>query len=191
MRTAQIERMTSETKISAWLELDGKGKYTVDTGIGFFDHMLSLFAKHGSFDLQMQCKGDLYVDAHHTIEDAGIVLGQAFNQALSDRSGITRYASKFIPMDEALAFACVDVSGRPYFLLEGCDELSDEMQLYEEFFRAFAMNALITLHIRVHYGKNAHHIIEAVFKAVARVMREAASIDEKADGVPSTKGTLV
>ncbi len=191
MRTAQIERMTSETKVSVGLELDGKGKYTVDTGVGFFDHMLSLFAKHGGFDLQMQCKGDLHVDAHHTIEDAGIVLGQAFNQALGDRSGITRYASKFIPMDEALAFACVDVSGRPYFLLEGCDDLSDEMQLYEEFFRAFAMNALITLHIRVHYGKNAHHIIEAVFKAAARALREAASIDEKADGVPSTKGTLV
>lgn len=191
MRTAQIERMTSETKISVRLDLDGKGKYTVDTGVGFFDHMLSLFAKHGSFDLQMQCKGDLHIDAHHTIEDAGIVLGQAFHQALSDRSCITRYASKFIPMDEALAFACVDVSGRPFFLLEGCDELSDEMQLYEEFFRAFAMNALITLHIRVHYGKNAHHIIEAVFKAAARAMRAAVSFDEKADGVPSTKGTLV
>jgi imidazoleglycerol-phosphate dehydratase len=119
------------------------------------------------------------------------VLGQAFNEALGDRSGITRYASKFIPMDEALAFVCVDVSGRPYFLLEGCDELSDDMQLYEEFFRAFAMNAMITLHIRVHYGKNAHHIIEAVFKSTARAMREAVSNDEKIQGVPSTKGTLV
>jgi imidazoleglycerol-phosphate dehydratase len=183
--------MTSETKISAELDLDGKGRYAVDTGVGFFDHMLTLFAKHGSFDLNMQCKGDLFIDAHHTIEDAGIVLGQAFNEALGDRSGITRYASKFIPMDEALAFVCVDVSGRPYFLLEGCDELSDDMQLYEEFFRAFAMNAMITLHIRVHYGKNAHHIIEAVFKSTARAMREAVSNDEKIQGVPSTKGTLV
>jgi len=191
MRKAFIERKTNETQITAALTLDGKGEYSINTGIGFFDHMLSLFARHGSFNLDLSCKGDLQVDNHHTVEDVGIVLGQAFRQALSDMRGIARYADKTVPMDEALAFACADISGRPYLVYETGGEMGDEMQLYEEFWRAFAVHAGITLHIKVLYGKNAHHMIEAVFKAAARTMREAVSIDPKVEGIPSTKGTLI
>jgi imidazoleglycerol-phosphate dehydratase len=190
MRKACIERKTSETQIKAALTLDGKGAYAVDTGIGFFDHMLSLFAKHGGFDLDLNCKGDLRVDNHHTVEDVGIVLGQAFRQAMGDMAGITRYADKTIPMDEALAFACVDISGRPFLVYEAGEDIGEDMQLYEEFWRAFAVHAGITLHIRVLYGRNAHHMIEAIFKAAARTMREAVTIDPRVEGIPSTKGTL-
>lgn len=190
MRNAFVERKTAETQVKVALSLDGKGQYSVDTGIGFFDHMLSLFAKHGGFDLELTCKGDLHVDSHHTVEDAGIVLGQAFRQALSDMKGIRRYADKHIPMDEALAFACVDISGRPYLVYEANEGNAEEMQLYEEFWRAFSVHAALTLHIGVRYGKNSHHMVEAVFKAVARALREAVEIDPKEQGVPSTKGTL-
>lgn len=194
MRNASIERNTSETKISLCLELDGDGTYAIDTGIGFFDHMLSLFARHGLFDITLKVKGDLNVDAHHTIEDTGIVLGEAFAQAAGDKKGISRYASQFIPMDETLAFASVDFSGRAYLqygvqcseaLVGGLDA-----QIFEEFFRAFAMGAKITLHTGVLYGTNGHHMIEAVFKACARALRFALESDPRQSGIPSTKGVL-
>ena len=187
-RTAQLKRTTSETDIRITLDVDGRGIGSIDTGIGFLDHMLTLFTKHGCFDLEVSCLGDLEVDTHHTIEDVGIVLGQAFKQAVGDLKGVKRYATKFIPMDEALAAVSVDFSGRPYLVYDAAG--SELTELYEEFFRAFAFQAGITLHIRLLYGKNAHHIVEAIFKATARAVREALEQDERVEGVPSTKGLL-
>lgn len=192
MRTAEQSRETRETQISVRLALDG-GETKIQTGIGFFDHMLQAFATHGGFGLQVQVQGDLFVDGHHTVEDTGIVLGRAFRQALGDRSGIARFGSFYVPMDETLAFAAVDVSGRPFLVFQA--EFPQQVVgaydacLTEEFFRAFAMNAEMTLHTRVEYGKNSHHMIEAMFKAVAHALRLA--VAETTPGqVLSTKGSL-
>lgn len=192
MRTAHITRKTKETDITLTLNLDGSGKAQISTGIGFFDHMLTAFAVHGGFDLEVKADGDLEVDAHHTVEDTGIVLGQAFGQALGDRSGIARYGSFFIPMDETLAFTSLDICGRPYlkFQADFSQEIlgTFETCLMEEFFRAFAMNSGITLHAQVVYGKNDHHKCEALFKSVAHALGEA--VRKTGGGVLSTKGVL-
>ena len=194
MRTAEVTRETGETSVSLKLDIDGTGSRSIGTGIGFFDHMLDLFARHGLFDLSLAVKGDLNVDEHHTIEDTGIALGEAFAVAVGDKAGIRRYATEFLPMDEALAMASVDVSGRS-FLQYGVvcpDETVGGVpsQIFEEFFRAFATSAKITLHISALYGANTHHIIEAVFKAAARALRFALENDPRSPGIPSTKGVL-
>lgn len=192
-RTAQITRKTKETDISAVLDLDGGAKAEIDTGIGFLDHMLTALAVHGGFSLSLKCKGDLYVDGHHTAEDIGIVLGMAFKEALGDKSGIMRYGSAFIPMDESLAFCSLDISARP-FLVFNADFTNERVGefdtcLTEEFMRAFAFNAGITLHLRVEYGSNDHHKIEALFKALAYALKTA--VKKNTDGsVVSTKGVL-
>lgn len=192
MRNAGVERKTKETDIFISLDLDG-GNVSVETGIGFFDHMLTAFAVHGGFGMTVKVSGDLEVDCHHTVEDTGIALGQAFFKALGDKSGIERYGSFYIPMDEALAFAAVDISGRPFLIFDAqfpqAVTGTYDCCMTEEFFRAFAFNAGITLHIKSEYGKNSHHIIEAIFKAVAHSMKTAVkkSGDNK---VLSTKGTL-
>ena len=177
MRTATIKRETKETKIELALTLEGKGIHNIDTGVGFFDHMLTAFALHGGFGLDISCQGDLAVDCHHTIEDIGIVLGKAFEEVLADKRGIRRYGNFTIPMDEALAMCTVDISGRPYLVFHGefgQERLGDmETAMVEEFFRAFAMNAQVTLHINLLYGKNDHHKVEAIFKAFAHAMKEA------------------
>lgn len=188
-----IERKTKETDIKAELSVYGSSKADIDTGIGFFDHMLTALTVHGGFDLNLICKGDLKVDGHHTVEDCGIVLGKALADELKDKSGIVRFGSAFIPMDEALSFCSVDISGRPYlvFNAEFSDDRTGEFDncLTEEFFRAFAFNAGITLHIRNEYGKNDHHKIESIFKAVAYALKQA--VKKNDDGsVVSTKGTL-
>ena len=191
-RTAEIARRTKETDIRIKLNLDGNGLHNIDSGIGFFDHMLTAFCVHGGFDLEISCKGDLYVDGHHTVEDVGICLGKAFCEALGDKSGIMRYGSAFIPMDEALGFCSLDISARPY-LVFNADFSDDRIGEYdtcltEEFMRAFAFNAGITLHIKEEYGKNDHHITEALFKALAHALKQAVSVN---GGVTlSTKGTL-
>lgn len=194
MRNAEIIRETNETSIKLVLNIDGDGTRKIKTGIGFFDHMLDLFSKHGLFDLSLAVNGDLNVDEHHTIEDVGIALGDAFLTAVGDKAGISRYATEYVPMDETLAFASLDFSGRPYLHYDvSCpDQLVGGIssQIFEEFFRAFAMSAKITLHIRVMYGKNTHHMIEGVFKAVGRALRFALEEDPRVDGVPSTKGVL-
>ncbi len=195
MRTAEIKRKTKETDIALTLSLDGSGKAEIDTGIGFLNHMLTLFAAHGLFDLSVRCKGDTEVDDHHSTEDIGIALGQAFAEALGDKKGIRRYADKTIPMDEALILSAVDVSGRGGFYGEiPCPAQkvgTFDTELAEDFWTAFADNAGITLHIRVLAGKNSHHILEGVFKSVSRSLREAVSIDcRNADAIPSTKGSL-
>ena len=192
MRTAEIKRKTKETDIEIFVKLDGDGEVNVNTAIGFFDHMLTAFGVHSGVDLQLNCIGDLNVDAHHTVEDTGIVLGQAFAKALGDKAGIARYGSAFVPMDEALAFCSLDISGRP-FLVFDADFNDDKIGEYdtclsEEFFRAFAFNSGITLHIKKEYGKNDHHVAEAIFKAVAHALKEAMEI--KGDKVLSTKGVL-
>ena len=192
MRTAEIKRKTKETDIEVFVKLDGEGKVSVNTGIGFFDHMLTAFGVHSGIDLQVECDGDLNVDGHHTVEDTGIVLGQAFAKALGDKAGIARYGSAFVPMDEALGFCALDISGRPFlaFNAEFNDDRIGEYDtcLTEEFFRAFAFNSGITLHIRKEYGKNDHHVAEAIFKAVAHALKEAMEI--KGDKILSTKGVL-
>jgi len=194
MRTAAVERQTAETKIAAQLTIDGAGKSDINTGIGFFDHMLILFAKHGFFDLNLTVDGDLYIDGHHTVEDAGIVLGQAFVKALGDKSGIKRYGTAFLPMDEALIMVSLDISGRPFLAFDV--EIPTERigtfdsELTEEFLRAFAVHAGLTLHVKMLAGKNAHHIVEGVFKALARALDEATRKDERIVGVMSTKGML-
>jgi imidazoleglycerol-phosphate dehydratase len=194
-RTAHISRQTRETKIGLRLDLDGRGRARLKTSIGFLDHMLTLLAAHGRFDLEVDAEGDLWVDQHHTVEDIGICLGQAFAEALGTREGITRYGQQTVPMDEALASVAVDLSNRP-FLVFNVPELQRERvgefetELVPEFFRAFAFQAGATLHINVLYGSNSHHIIEAIFKACARAMREACSLEPGADSVPSTKGVL-
>ena len=192
MRTAKLERKTAETEILLSLNLDGVGESRIDSGCGFLNHMLTLFARHGSFDLELSCRGDTDVDYHHTTEDIGIALGQAFAQAVGDKKGIARYGSFYIPMDEALAFCSLDISGRPFLVFDAafpqwrCGEF--DCCLTEEFFRAFAVNAGVTLHIQSVYGKNSHHIIEAIFKAVAHALKAAVKIEY--EGTLSTKGVL-
>ena len=195
MRNAKVERKTAETDIKLSLELDGRGDSRVDTGSGFFDHMLTLFARHGRFDLDVTCKGDVEVDFHHSAEDIGIALGKAFAEALGDKKGIVRYADTTLPMDEALIISAVDVSGRGMLVYElpvNLDKIGNfDTELCEEFFIAFARNAGITLHIRKLSGTNSHHVIEGAFKSVGRSLRRAVSIDpDFADDVPSTKGVL-
>ena len=192
---AGVKRTTGETDISIKIDIDGQGKSDIDTGIGFFDHMLTALSKHSGIDMDISCKGDLQVDAHHSVEDVGIVLGKALNQALGDKIGIRRYGSASIPMDEALGTCSLDISGRA-FLVFDCkfaDEFCGTMdtQLFEEFFRSFAFNAGITLHIACPYGANDHHKAEAMFKALARALREATEADPRFAGqVISTKGAL-
>ncbi|WP_135468508.1 imidazoleglycerol-phosphate dehydratase HisB [Crenalkalicoccus roseus] len=194
-RRAMIARTTAETEIRAELSLDGTGRAEVETGIGFLDHMLTALARHALLDLRLQAKGDLHVDFHHTTEDVGIVLGQAIRQALGEKRGIRRYGHALVPMDEALAEAAVDISGRP-FLAWSVPFARDKVgamdtELFEEFFRAFAYNAGITLHLTLKAGGNAHHVAEACFKALARALRMAVEADPRApDQVPSTKGVL-
>lgn len=194
MRTAKIERKTGETDISVELDLDGEGKYEIDTGIGFFDHMLSLMAKHGLLDLKVKAKGDTYVDSHHTVEDVGIVIGECIKKALLDKASINRYGTAFVPMDEALSQVSMDISGRPFLVFDAeftTDKLGDfDTEMVEEFFRAVAFNSGITLHVRVLYGKNNHHMIEGLFKAFGRALSEAISKNERIKGVMSTKGML-
>ncbi|AUM87684.1 imidazoleglycerol-phosphate dehydratase [Clostridium botulinum] len=191
---AKVYRKTGETEIKSEINLYGEGKYDIKTGIGFFDHMLNLMARHGLIDVKLEAKGDLQVDSHHTVEDVGIVLGESFKKALGDKKGIKRYGTSFVPMDEALASVSIDISGRPYIVCDFnfiVDKLGGmDTELVEEFLRALAFNAGITLHARVLYGKNNHHMIEAVFKALGRALREAVDRDEKINGVMSTKGTL-
>ena len=195
MRTATIERKTKETAICVELNLDGTGKCDITTGVGFFDHMLTQIAVHGLFDLTVQAKGDLEIDAHHTIEDTALVLGAAFKQALGEKRGITRMASAFVPMDEALGQVVIDFSGRPYSVQKV--EWSAPMvaniptSLIEHFFESFAIAAMSNVHVIAHYGRDNHHIAEALFKAFARALAAASSIDpRRADAVPSSKGVL-
>ena len=193
-RTAHITRQTAETAIELALDLDGAGTVQVATGVGFFDHMLAHLGKHGLFDLSVQAKGDLHVDAHHTVEDVGICFGQALAQALGDKAGIRRFGSATLPMDETLVTAAVDLSGRP-FLVWNADIPAETLgtfpsQLAEEFWRAVSSAGLLNLHVVLHHGRNAHHIIEAIFKACARALRQAVEPDPRAKGVPSTKGVL-
>ena len=195
MRIAEIKRETSETEIYVRLNLDGKGVGNIDTACGFLDHMLELFARHGRFDLTVQCHGDIHVDYHHTVEDIGICLGQAFAKALGDKKGIRRYADTCLPMDESLILSAVDISGRGgcYYALEiPTEKVGDyDTELDQEFWIAFAQNAGITLHLRQLAGRNSHHILEGGFKSVARSLRTAVSIDPAcADEIPSTKGML-
>ena len=195
MRTAEIIRKTKETDIALTLCVDGTGNSEIKTGCAFLDHMLTLFARHGKFDLTVKCKGDTEVDFHHTTEDIGICLGQAFKEALGDKKGIVRYGNSILPMDEALVMSALDLSGRAYFVSQmevKSPKVGDfDTELLDEFFQAFASNLGATLHLRQLAGSNAHHILEAAFKSVARSMREAVSIDEKfANDIPSTKGVL-
>ena len=190
MRTAEITRTTKETQISVWLSLDG-GPVEISTGVGFFDHMLNSFAVHGGFGLKVHTEGDLYVDCHHTIEDTGIVIGQALREALGDKGGIRRYGTFFVPMDESLAMASLDVGGRPFLVFDARfpeERIGDyDSCLTVEFFRALAFHAGITLHLKVLYGQNSHHIAEALFKAAAHALKEAVT---PAEGILSTKGAL-
>ena len=195
MRAATIERKTRETEIFVALELDGVGDYDIETGIGFFDHMLEAFAKHAMIDVKIRAEGDLHVDMHHTVEDVGIVLGQAAAKALGDCAGIRRFAHAYIPMDETLSRAAIDISKRPYlvwnvaFPRPKIGEMDTE--LFKEWFHAFAMNGGLCLHVENIYGENSHHIVESCFKATARAFRAAAEIDPRAGGMtPSTKGSL-
>jgi len=194
-RTADISRKTGETDVRLSLSLDGTGEGTRTTGVGFFDHLLDAVAKHGGIDLDVQVQGDLETGPHHTVEDTGIALGQALDQALGDRAGIVRFGQATVPMDEARASAAVDISGRPYLSVE--DELLPHVQiadfdsdLAEEFFRAVANSAKLTLHLQVEAGTNTHHMVEASFKAFARALRAAVAIDPSSPGIPSTKGLL-
>ena len=195
MRKAEIKRKTAETDIVLTLDLDGTGKSDIDSGVGFLDHMLTLFAKHGRFDLQLSCKGDTQVDDHHSVEDIGICLGEAFAKALGDKAGIRRYGSMLLPMDEALVLSALDISGRAHLSYDANIRARKvgtfDTELAEEFWEAFVRSAKITLHIRQLAGRNAHHIIEGMFKSVARALREAVSIDPALAGeIPSTKGVL-
>jgi imidazoleglycerol-phosphate dehydratase len=193
-RTAKINRQTRETKVDLALDLDGKGRATISTGIGFFDHMLDLLARHGLFDLDVTAEGDLHVDSHHTVEDVGIVLGQALEKALADKRGIYRYGWAIVPMDESLAQVAVDLSGRPAFVFNvkftGPNIGQFPVELVEEFLKALATSGRMNLHVTVPYGTNNHHIAEAIFKALAKSLRQATSHDPRNDDVPSTKGSL-
>lgn len=193
-RTAEIDRSTKETQVRLSLSLDGSGAGTRSTGVGFLDHMLDLLARHARLDLDVAVEGDLQTGSHHTVEDTGICLGQALDLALADRVGIHRYGEATVPMDEARASCAIDISGRPYLAFDAelppGDIAGFENELTEEFFRAVATNAKLTLHVAVESGTNAHHMIEAAFKAFARALRAAVSLDPTETGVPSTKGTL-
>ena len=195
MRSAAIKRKTGETDIAVSVALDGTGEAKIASGVGFLDHMLTLLARHALFDISVSCKGDLEIDQHHSVEDIGIALGQAFKQALGDKKGITRYAHSYLPMDETLSRVAVDVSGRPFlvFKTEFAREKIGEFdtELVREWFQAFAINAGVTLHVETLYGDNAHHIAESCFKGLARALRSAVTIDPREEGrVPSTKGFL-
>ena len=194
MRSAAVDRKTNETEVNVYLELDGKGKSEIRSGIGFFDHMMTLMTAHACFDLMLACNGDLAVDGHHSVEDIGIALGQAFAKAIGNKKGICRYGSFYLPMDEALALVSLDISGRPFLVYDGGEMapmIGDyDTELTEEFLRAFAMNAGITLHVKILYGKNSHHKVEAIFKALGHALRIATEIDPRVEGIPSTKGTL-
>jgi imidazoleglycerol-phosphate dehydratase len=195
MRRAKIERSTKETSIRAAVDLDGTGAARVATGIGFLDHMLEQLARHGLIDIELEAKGDLHIDQHHTVEDTGIVLGQAVAKALGDRAGIRRYGAALIPMDEALTRVALDASNRPYLVWKVEFERPSiggiDSELFQEWFRAFAQNAGLTLHVENLYGQNHHHIIESCFKGLARALRQAVELDPRASGaVPSTKGSL-
>lgn len=194
-RTASIQRKTNETEINLELNLDGSGQAEVKTGVGFLDHMLELLAKHGAFDIRVAARGDLYVDQHHTVEDTGICLGQAFREALGDKAGIRRYGHFTLPMEETLVTVAVDLSGR-YALAFNAPLPSPKIgafdsELLEDFWQAFAANCLCNLHVLLHYGRNSHHIAEAVFKGTARALRMAVEHDPRMTGVPSTKGSLL
>ena len=195
IRTGTVQRTTQETDITVELTLDGAQTSSISTGIGFFDHMLTLLAKHGRFGLVVEAKGDTYVDAHHTVEDIGLALGQALVKALGDKAGIERYGDAWVPMDEALTQVVIDLSGRPYLVFQG--EWSTpvlggnfETELVEDFFQAFAMSAAMNLHVRNLYGRNTHHIIESMFKATGRALRKAVTINPDIQGVNSTKGVI-
>ena len=194
MRTAAVERRTAETKICLSVQLDEPKTPLVQTGLGFFDHMLVLLGRHGFFGLQLEVQGDLEVDGHHTVEDTGICLGQALNQALGDKAGIARYGTAFVPMDEALAMVSLDISGRPYLVFDAqlpFGKVGDfDLELVEEFLRALSVHAGLTLHVRLLSGKNAHHMVEAIFKALGRALAEAMAKDSRVRGVLSTKGSL-
>ena len=207
MRKSEIARETKETKIALTLDIDGTGSYDIDTGVGFFDHMLELFTRHGRFDMSVKCDGDTWVDSHHTVEDVGIVMGQAFKEALGDKKGIKRYGEMLLPMDEALILIALDISGRNYLgydvefrsmkVTDGSDEEKPMMagsfdsELAEEFLMAFSRELGLTLHVKKLAGKNTHHIIEATFKGLARALAKACEIDERfKDEIPSTKGSL-
>ena len=193
-RNTLVERKTNETSVKISLNLDGTGTHNIDTGVGFFDHMLGQLSAHGLIDLDVAATGDIHVDFHHTVEDVGIALGQGLREALGDMQGITRYGAATVPMDESLAQAVIDLSGRSHLVyddtLDGGKVGEMDVELIREFFEAFVRNSNITLHVRVLAGRNAHHVIEAVFKAVARALRVAAEPDPRREGVPSTKGTL-
>lgn len=193
-RQAEISRKTSETDIELTLNLDGSGKALVDTGIGFFDHMLTSFAKHGLFDLNVKVKGDLFVDCHHTIEDTGIVLGEAIKRTLGDKKSIKRYGSFMLPMDESLVLCAIDLCNRPYLVFDA-DFKTDRVgyfdtEMVKEFFYAISYSAGMNLHVKMLYGENSHHIIEAMFKAFARALSEAVTVDTRINGIMSTKGAL-
>lgn len=195
MRIASINRNTNETKIEVTLNLDGTGEYDIETGIGFLDHMMEQLSRHSLIDITIKAKGDVHIDYHHTTEDVGIAVGQAFAKALGDKRGITRYADCLSPMDETLTRVAIDISGRPYFIWKvefSKPKLGDmDTELFREWFQAFAMNAAATLHIETLYGINNHHIVESCYKGLARVLRAAIAIDpRRADAIPSTKGTL-
>lgn len=195
MRTATVERKTKETSVKVTVNLDGMGIYNVSTGIGFLDHMMEQLSRHSLMDITIEAKGDLHIDYHHTTEDVGITLGEAVNKALGERRGITRYGSAYAPMDETLTRVALDISGRPYFIWKvnfSKPKLGDmDTELFREWFQAFAFNAGMTLHVENLYGENNHHIVESCFKALARSVREAISIDpRKSDDIPSTKGVL-
>lgn len=193
-RKAEIDRKTAETGIRLQIDLDGSGRSEVGTGIGFFDHMLTLFAKHGLVDLDVKATGDLEVDYHHTVEDVGIVLGQAIRKAVGDKAGIRRYGHAYVPMDEALVRTVIDLSGRPYLVFQAPDRVDPiglfPFQLVEEFLRAVSSNLGANLHVAVLYGRDAHHMAEGVFKSLGRALDAATTIDPRVTGVPSTKGTL-
>ena len=194
MRQAQIQRSTNETNINISINLDGEGVSNIKTGIGFFDHMLNLFASHGRLDLDIECNGDIEIDGHHSVEDIGIALGIALKKALGDKRGINRYGTFYLPMDEALALVSIDISGRPY-LVYYADEMAPmignyDTELTEEFLRAFAYNAGLTLHVNILYGRNSHHKVEAVFKALGHALRIATEYDPRMNDIPSTKVVL-
>ena len=195
MRTAKVDRKTKETDIRLSINLDGGGKYAIDTSIPFLDHMLSLMSKHGLLDMKIKAKGDIDIDFHHTVEDIGIVLGKAMKEALGNMQGIARYGQASVPMDEALAMVSIDISGRPYLLYKVEIPKKSKIKnfdpdLIEDFLQAFASNSSITLHVISPYGRNTHHIIEAIFKALGRALRQAVAIDPRVKGVPSTKKVL-
>jgi len=196
MRTARVERATKETTVAVEIDLDGTGRVDVTTGVGFFDHMLDQFGKHGQFDLTVKTDGDLHIDAHHTVEDTALALGAAFGQALGDKAGVRRFADASVPLDEALAQVTVDLSGRPYLVHSEPDGMAPtigrdyDTTLTRHVFESFVAQARVCLHVHVPYGRNPHHIVEAQFKALARALRDASEADPRVTGVPSTKGAL-